>query len=308
MKDSFREEMIVRDVVTDCHGEAWVFRRLGMDPNDTCTLAEAALKRGLSIEFLIAILDKTAPVTGVIVQGSGHSVQATLLDAIIEYVEEHHHLFLRSELPQLEQLLDKVIKAHYRSHGIMLGALKTVFLSFKTNIEEHLDIEEEILFPRLRNIKRHIEGRQSPVKASGRSSPISAIEEMQHEHEMLGWALSEMRELTSNYTPPDDTSNALTILYERLKKVEADLKEHVHLENDLLWPALPSTQAPEDVTIATDKGAPAKDKEDTMCPRSNQPCQEGSPAGCRKFWDCVRQAMQQRWAKTNESDNDGPAA
>ncbi len=305
MNDSFHREMIVQDIVRDHAGEAWVFRRLGIDPNDTCTLAEAALKRGLSIEFLMAVLNRTSVVNGVVWEGAGLSIQATLMNAIIEYIEERHHVFLRSELPRLEQLFDKAIKAHYRSHGSMLGALKTVFLSFKTKIEVHLGIEEEILFPRLRNIERHTAGRESPAEASGMSSPISAIQEMKHEHESVEWALNEMRALTSEYTLPDDASDALTMLYERLIAVEADLQEHVHLENDLLWPVRPPKQGPVDVTIATEKGAPARHEVDLMCPRTNQPCQEGSPAGCSRFWGCVREVMQQRWAKANGRDNDG---
>ena len=304
MKESLHREMIVRDVVTDCHGDARVFRRLGIAPNDTCTLAEAALKRGLSIELLMTVLERT----GAIGQADDNTFQAALLDVIIEYIEDRHHVFLRSELPRLEQLFDKVIKVHHRSHGIMLGALKTVFLSFKTNIEEHLSIEEDILFPRLRNIERYTAGSQSPVSISGRSSPISAIEEMQHEHEVLEWALSEMRALTSNYTPPDDASDALTLLYVGLVETEADFQEHARLENDLLWPAENPILAPVDLAIATDRGAPAMDKEDLMCPQTNQPCENGPPAGCKKFWECVRQAMHQRWAKANESDNDGRAA
>ena len=305
MNNSFHQDMSVQDVVRDHHGEAWVFHRLGIDPNDTCTLAEAASKRGLSIEFLMAVLNRTAAVTGVIGQGAGHSIQTTLMNAIIEYIVERHHVFLRSELPRLEQLLDKVIKVHCRSHGSMLGALKTVFLSFKTKIEVHLDIEEEILFPRLRNIERHTAGIESPVEASGRASPFDAIQEMKHEHELVKWALNEMRALTSDYTLPDDASDALTMLYERLIRVEADLQEHVHLENNILWPMRPPKQAPVDVAIVTDKGAPAGLEEDLICPRTNQLCEEGSSVGCSRFWDCVREAMQQRWTKANDRDNDG---
>lgn len=305
MNNSFHQDMLVQDVVRDHHGGACIFRRLGMDPNDTCTLTEAVLKKGLSIEFLMAILNKTIAETEVIEQGSGRSFQATLLNAIIEYIVEHHHALLRSELPRLEQLLDKVIETHHRNHASMLRALKAVFLSLKTNIEEHLGIEEEILFPRLRNIERYSVGGESPVEAPERSSPINAVREMKHEHDLVDWGLNEMRALTCDYTPPTDASDALTMLYEGLIKVEVDLQEHFHLENDLLWPVRSPKQDPVDVTIPTDKGAAAEHEDDLMCPRTNQPCEEGSSASCGSFWDCVSDAMQQRWAKANEGDNDG---
>ena len=305
MDNSFHRDMLVQDVARDHHGGACIFRRLGINPNDTCTLTEAALKIGFSIEFLMAVLDKTATWTEVIGQDTPRSLQTALLNAIIEYIEEHHHVLLRRELPRLEQLLEKVIDTHYRNHGSMLGALKAIFLSFKTNIEEHLDIEEEILFPRLRDIERYTADRGSPVEASGGSSPISAIREMKHEHELVEWGLNEMKALTCDYTPPDDASDALTMLYEGLIEVEAEFQEHVHLENDLLWPVQLPKHDPVVPTITTTKVVPAGPDENLTCPWTNQLCEKGSPAGCNRFWDCVREAMQHRWAKANGGDNDG---
>ncbi len=298
---SFQQDMIVQDIVRTHRGGAWVFRRLGIDPNDTCTLNEAASKKGLPIELLMAALDRTAAVTGPIGQADDDKFQATLLDVIIEHIEERHHVFLRSELPRLEELLNKAIKAHYRRHGGRLGALKTVFLSFKTSIEEHLSIEEEILFPQLRNIKRGTAGREPSAETPGRSSPIGAIQEMKHEHELVEWALNEMMALTSDYTLPDDAPDVLITLYEGLVRIEADLQMHVHLENDLLWPVRLIEQTPVDVTVAT---SPAAYEENLLCPLTNQPCEAGSPAACSRFWDCIRKAMEQRWAKVDGGSTD----
>ena len=304
MKSFFRQDMIVQDVVKDHHYEARVFRRLGIDPDDTCTLAEVALKMGLSIEFLMTILDKTKAMTKVIEQSADHSFQAMFMDVIIEYIEEYHHVFLKNELSRLEQLLDKVIKANCHNHGSMLEKLKMVFLPFKTNIEKHVAIEEEILFPQLRNIEWHAAGKELLVEPSGKSSPICAVQEMQREHELMECAWNEMKALTSDFITPDEASDDLVLLYEKFVSVEADLQEHAHLENELLWPVRLSEQTPEDVAIVTDKNAPARQEEIFICPINNQPCKDGSPARCSRFWDCISEVMQQRWVKMNGKDND----
>lgn len=304
MSNSVHQEMTVQDVVRDRDGETRVFRHLGIDPSDTCTLAQASLKRGLPIEFLMVALDKTAAMTGVIEQSTNHSFQTMLLEVIIEYVGEYHHIFLKNELYRLEQLFDKMIKAHSRSYGSVLEALKKVFLSFKMKIEEHLVIEEEILFPRLRNFEVYATKKESSAEASGASSPINAVDEMKREHELMEGALNEMRTLTSDYTTPEDAPSGLVLLYEKLANVEANFKKYVNLENDLLWPERSSKQAPVEAAIDTDNSAPASDEEEFICPVSKQPCDEGSHARCGKFWDCVGRAMQQRWEKVNERDND----
>ncbi len=122
---------------------------------------------------------------------------------------------------------------------------------------------------------------------------------MKHEHKLMDSALSEMRTLTCNFTPPDDASDDLTTLYEGLIRLEADFQAHTHLENNVLWPMQAAKQKPADTTITTDKLTSTGHEEDTTCPKTNLPCENGSPMGCKIFWECVSGAMHQRWNKTN---------
>ncbi len=146
MSTSFHRNMIVQDIVKDHPHQAKVLHRLGIDPNDTGTLTQAAHDKGLSVEFLLTVLDKTAAMTDTIGQGADQNFQRIFLGIIIEYIIQRHHVFLKTELPLLEQLFDEVIETHHSSHGKMLEELKTAFVSFKANIEEHLAIEEEVFF------------------------------------------------------------------------------------------------------------------------------------------------------------------
>ena len=178
-------------------------------------------------------------------------------------------------------------------------------MTLKTQIEEHLVIEEQILFPRLCQNEWYAGSQGTTTEARRGSSPVTAISEMEREHEMLEWGLKEMRGVTGGYALPHNSSEMLIALYEGLLKLEIELLEHAHLENDLLWPARVMEKAPSDITVSTVASTPTADEEERICPRTNLPCEEGSPAGCSRFWDCVSEAMQQRWAKVDERDNDG---
>ena len=224
---------------------------------------------------------------------------------INEYIKEHFHNFLRSELPRLEKLLNEVTATHTRTHGETLDSLKMVFMSFKSQIEEHLDIEEEILFPHLRNISLRTQGLSSP-EVPPRSSPVTAVYEMRREHELAELAVREMRALTHDYSSPDDGPGVLAALYEGLAELEADLQEHVRLENDFLWQVRSINQAPADVASPAEEASSPVPDDLFVCPRTDQPCESWAAALCDKFWDCVREAMKQRWDKVDSQNTEPP--
>jgi len=126
---------------------------------------------------------------------------------------------------------------------------------------------------------------------------------MEREHEVVERGFREMREVTSGYVPPDNSSDMLITLYEGLVRLEGELLEHAHLENDLLWPARVMGRTPRDSAVSADHSAPTVE-EDLTCPRDNLPCREGSPVACSKFWHCVREAMEHRWAKVDDANKD----
>jgi regulator of cell morphogenesis and NO signaling len=304
MTSRFHENMTVQDTVRQYPHGASVLRWLGIAPDGTFTLAEAASKMHMPAELLITALNKTAVAVELSSEIDGDELQDTLLGAIIDYVMERYHCSLRNELPRLDELLNRVIEARGHGEGSTVVVLRTIFRTVKTQIEEHLAIEENILFPRLRRSGRHAGHRGPTAGARKESSPVNAISEMEHEHEMLEWGLKEMRGVTGDYVLPRNSSEMLIALYEGFLKLEAELLEHAHLENDLLWPARAVDKASSDSAVYTAESTPDADEEEPICPRSNLPCEEGPPAECSRFWDCVREAMQQRWANLDDGNKD----
>ncbi len=117
----------------------------------------------------------------------------------------------------------------------MLERLKHSYTSLKTDIEMHLQKEEQILFPLIRQIEAFQQGR-GPAPEMHCGSIGNPIRQMEHEHDVAGQFLTQMRQITENYSLPKDACPTFTALYKGLDALEKDLHEHIHLENNILFP------------------------------------------------------------------------
>ena len=157
------------------------------------------------------------------------------LGQLADHILEKHHTFMKAQLPRLDGLLARVQKAHKAQHGDMLGNLRSVFNALRFELDNHLMKEEQILFPAIKDIDAFMSGTGArPVVHCG--SIANPIRQMEHEHDSAGHALAEMREITGNYQLPSDACQSFAALYDGLKAMEADLHEHIHLENNILFP------------------------------------------------------------------------
>ncbi len=154
----------------------------------------------------------------------------TTLTELCDHIEQTHHAYLRDELPRLTDLLAKVVDAHSTNHP-ELTELQRVFAGLKAELEPHMLKEEQILFP----AKRHMEDSTSrPHFPFG--SVANPIRMMEHEHDGAGSALTRIRELTDNYQAPADACNTFQVMVDGLKQLEANTHEHIHKENNILFP------------------------------------------------------------------------
>ena len=157
------------------------------------------------------------------------------LTEIIRFVVVKYHADLRSELPRLSAMVAKVLAAHGTRFPEVLPELAEVFQGLREELELHMAKEERVLFPyveRLEDVSRA--GRTAPAPPFGSiAAPISMME---HEHESAGRALARLRELTAGYTLPEGACNTFRGLYHGLAELEKALHEHIHLENNVLFP------------------------------------------------------------------------
>lgn len=147
---------------------------------------------------------------------------ATLCD----FIENNHHNYIRKNTPQIAQLLDKVTKVHYQRHPFLLN-LNQAFYQLSKELMEHLEKEEEEYFPL---IKEYQATGELPDEAAGLK------EELKEEHSEAGKMLEEIRALCDNYVPPAGACASFELVYKFLKEYEEDLHQHIHLENNILFP------------------------------------------------------------------------
>lgn len=147
--------------------------------------------------------------------------QAPLND-LITHILHAYHRPLREELPRLEGMARKVLDVHGARDPQKFNRIVSVFARLRAELESHMMKEEQILFPMIMS--------GSGAMAGG---PISVMED---EHESAGGALRELRALTDGYEVPEEACNTWRALWCGLKALEATMHQHIHLENNILFP------------------------------------------------------------------------
>jgi regulator of cell morphogenesis and NO signaling len=197
-----------------------VFARLGIDfcCGGGRPLTEACAARGLDGASVAREIE-TELAREVDASPSWNQVD---LRELIAHIETTFHRPLREELPRLEAMARKVHAAHGEKEPETLDELVRVVTGLRAELEDHMQKEEVILFPLIR---------------SGQGKDVGApVKVMEHEHEEAGDALRRIRELTDDYTVPEGACTTWRALWDGLRELEEDMHQHIHLENNVLFP------------------------------------------------------------------------
>ncbi len=167
--------------------------------------------------------------------GSDHRVRFDTwsVPLLIDYIVQHHHNYVRESIPQIQELLDKVCNVH-GDDSPQLYLIRADFSELATELLQHLPKEELILFPAIARIF-------DPSSPARDLSPIPAnlqapVAVMEHEHDRAGDLIKSIRKNSDNYTPPSYACPTFQLTYKMLKEFDADLLQHIHLENNILFP------------------------------------------------------------------------
>ncbi|HET9825041.1 MAG TPA: iron-sulfur cluster repair di-iron protein [Chitinophagaceae bacterium] len=152
------------------------------------------------------------------------------LSELVNYIVSTHHAYTKKELPQIFAYLQKVSSKHGERHN-ELHQIFECFASLKDEMEMHMKKEEHILFPKIVELEKGIE----KLNQTGLSIsvPLSVMED---EHEYAGKCMELIRSLSNDYTPPVDACTTYRLSFAALEAFERDLHQHVHLENNILFP------------------------------------------------------------------------
>ena len=191
------------------------------------TLEQVCKKRELDPQDILLALEQCdkSEKLGALVDADSMS-----LTDLANHIETTHYAYLKSELPRLDFMTEKVHRVHGENEP-RLSQTRQAFLDLKAELEPHMMKEEHILFP----IIRQLEESAGPLPFHC-GSVANPIRQMEHEHEHAGDALAILRESTDQFTPPVWACNTYRAMLDSLARLEADMHQHVHKENNVLFP------------------------------------------------------------------------
>ncbi len=159
---------------------------------------------------------------------------------LIDFIVQHHHQYVRSSIPQIKQLLEKVCSVHGDDEP-KLFSIREDFDDLAEDLMAHMAKEEEVLFPAMRRIFDQKRPQQNTsVAQSHLEVPISVMES---EHERAGDLIKSIRGLTDNYSPPSYACPTFRMTYVMLNQFDEDLMQHIHIENNILFPKATQQQS-----------------------------------------------------------------
>jgi regulator of cell morphogenesis and NO signaling len=225
---TFQAEQTVGAIVAGHPALSRVFERAGIDYccGGKKTLARACQEKGLDVAAIVAELEQT----DVESEESFVDAASMSLSELADHIEHTHHAYLRNELPRLIGLTQKVASVHGGSDP-RLQAVHDTLVAFASELSSHMMKEEMILFPFI----RRLEASDSPVEFHC-GSVAHPIRQMEQEHHEAGDALATLRELTDNFTPPEWACNTYRAMVDALAQLERDMHQHVHKEDNVLFP------------------------------------------------------------------------
>ena len=224
----------VREVALQMPESTRLFERLKIDYccGGNQPLADACASAGIDIDSVIETLGEMTQLNS---QDTGAlDLQNASLPKLIEHILKTHHAFTKSEMDRLETLAAKVLSAHGGNHPELIH-LNELLNQLCNDLKPHMFKEEQMLFPYILAMTQAIDKKQAPPFAPF-GTVNNPIRVMSREHDTAGQILRELRALTSDYKVPGDACISYQTLYEALENFEKDLHQHIHLENNLLFP------------------------------------------------------------------------
>jgi regulator of cell morphogenesis and NO signaling len=231
---SMTAEKTVRELALGNPAATRIFEKLGIDYccGGNKSLDEVCRSANLSIDEVIDSLEM-----------ADHSARAALtvrdwqtepLADLVSHITNTHHKYTREEMARLVPLLNKVCSVHGKNH-VELQHVRESFQGLVQELTTHMMKEERVLFPFIVRMEEAVIQKE-PILPAPFGSVQNPVSMMEHEHDSAGNALRAMREASRGYTAPGDACISYQTLYKALADFEADLHQHIHLENNILFP------------------------------------------------------------------------
>ena len=220
-------------IVNSNHKAASVFEKYHLD---FCCKGKRSLEQACA-EQQLSVAKVAEDLENAFMKGNGViaiDFEKMNLMQLADYIVQTHHAYVKNEMPQIHAYLEKVSSKHGDRHPELYKIFQT-FNAVKEEMEGHMKKEELVLFPRIKELQKlaNNENARLQLNIGYLQSPITVMEQ---EHDHAGNLLNDIRILSSDYTPPQDACTTYRLCFAALKAFELDLHQHVHLENNILFP------------------------------------------------------------------------
>ncbi len=219
------------DLVTTDPRRARIFEGFGLDYccNGHRPLDEAAHAAGLDISEVVSALNILGAASAQ--EPTGERPNSSFAHDIVD----SHHAYMWEEMPRLQALVDKVLTAHGALHP-ELALVHDTYAQAIAALDPHMTEEERVVFPAISRMEKS----QAAVTGSSLAEPI---QQLRDEHQIVGDLFKQIRSLTGDYAVPEGACNSYRAMLTGLEEMELDLHEHIHKENNVLFPRVLQLEA-----------------------------------------------------------------
>ena len=227
-------EKTVRELALENSAATRVFEKLGIDYccGGNKSLEEACRMVNLPTDEVLDSLEMAEQSARAVQKD--RNWQTELLADLVAHINGAHHKYTREEMARLGPLFDKVCSVHGKNHPELLQ-VRASFQGLAQELTMHMMKEEMVLFPYIVRMEESVIQKE-PVLPPPFGSVQNPVSMMEHEHDSAGNAVRAMRQASCGYSAPGDACISFQTLYKALADFEADLHQHIHLENNILFP------------------------------------------------------------------------
>lgn len=225
-------ETTVRDIALEQPASIRVFEKFGIDYccGGRKPLAQACAEHALEAAAVLAAIDDAtqspAPDTT--------DWRTASLASLCRHIVTAHHEYVRREIPRLWSLAQKVVSRHGDRRPELIQ-IQQLIRALGEDLVQHLGKEEAVLFPYITNLEHNL-ATCGPPSLGCFGNIRNPIRVMMNDHDAAGAMLTQIRVLSSDFTAPEGACPTYRGFYQALSEFERDLHQHVHLENNILFP------------------------------------------------------------------------
>ncbi len=227
----------VREVAINIPAATRVFEQLGIDYccGGNKSLERACGEANVPIQQVVESLQSAtfSAESRQNIPQENEWAKAPLAD-LISHINNTHHKYTREEIARLGPLFERVCRVHGANHP-ELPKMREDFRSLAQELTTHMMKEERVLFPFIERMEEAVIAGE-PILPGPFGTVNNPVAMMEHEHETAGALLHGLRALSHDYLTPDGACFSYRTLYSALQEFERDLHQHIHLENNILFP------------------------------------------------------------------------